>query len=144
MADYVSNIKPISAAQELVYSRLSDLRGLDGVREVLAAHPEASKIDIEVIDADSCAFIIPMAGRLTLRVIERTPHKLIKLEAQQSPIPLTMWIQLVEGEGTTTHLRLTLRTELNFLMKQMLGNKLQEGVERIADLLASLPYHHVG
>ncbi len=140
MAEYVSGIKPIAFPRSLVFTRLSDLRGLEKVKDILASHPEANKISIEAIDADSCAFVIPMAGKLVLKVVERTPEKLIKLEAEHSPIPLTLWIQLVEESEAMTHLRLTLHAELNFLMKQMLGNKLEEGLERIADLMAALPY----
>lgn len=141
MVDYVSEIKTAQAPRSLVYSKLSDLRGLDQVRDVLAGHPEASQVSIEVIDQDSCAFVVPMAGKLTLRVVEREPEKTIKLEAEQSPIPLTLWIQLLEGEGSITHLRVTLRTELNFMLKQMLGSKLQQGVDRLAEMMAMLSYH---
>lgn len=140
MADYVSEIKTAIAPRSLVYSKLSDLRGLDQVKDVLAEHPEASQVTIEVIDQDSCAFVVPMAGKLILRVVEREPEKTIKLEAEQSPIPLTLWIQLLEGEASTTHLRVTLRTELNFMLKQMLGSKLQQGVDRLAEMMALLPY----
>lgn len=140
MADYVSEIKTAIAPRSLVYSKLSDLRGLDQVKDVLAEHPEASQVTIEVIDQDSCAFVVPMAGKLILRVVDREPEKTIKLEAEQSPIPLTLWIQLLEGEASTTHLRVTLRTELNFMLKQMLGSKLQQGVDRLAEMMALLPY----
>lgn len=140
MADYTSSIKHIATSRSEVYSILSDLNSLRNVSDALKAHPEANKIEIEVIDADRCAFVLPMAGKLYLRIVEREPEKSIKLEAEQSPIPLTLWIQLVEDEVMHTHLRLTLRTELNFMMKQMIGNKLQDGVERLADMMAALPY----
>lgn len=139
MADYTSNIKSIAVSRSRVYSRLSDLSGLSRVREVIPEE-HAGKIDIEAIDSDTCAFNIPMAGKLTLKVVEREPDKTIKLEAQSSPIPLTIWIQLIEPEVGDTRLRLTLRTELNFMMKKMLGGKLQEGVEKLADMMAMLPY----
>ena len=32
------------------------------------------------------------------------------------------------------------RAQMNFFMKQMLKGKLQDGVERLADMLAMLPY----
>lgn len=140
MADYVSNIKSIVAARRCVYEKLSDLNGLAKVGDALRQHPEASKVQLEAIDSDTCAFVIAGAGRLELKVVEREEDKTIKLEAQQSPIPLTMWIQLLEPTPGDTRLRLTLRTELNFMMKKMLGSKLQDGVERMADMLAQLPY----
>ena len=37
-------------------------------------------------------------------------------------------------------MRITLRAELNFFLRQMAGKHLQEGVEKMADILASLPY----
>ena len=40
----------------------------------------------------------------------------------------------------TCKMRLTLRAELNFFIKQMVSKPLQEGVENIANMLAGLPY----
>ncbi len=140
MADYTSNIKSIASTQERVYNKLSDLSGMTAIGEALKNHPEASKIGIEGIDADNCAFIIAGAGRLHLRIVEREPNKTIKLEAVDAPIDLTMWIQLVPADTYDTRLRLTLRTELNFIMRKMIGGKLQEGVEKLADMMAMIPY----
>lgn len=139
MADYTSNIKVIAAPRSRVYARLSDLSGLARVKEAIPAE-HVGKIDVEAIDSDTCAFNIPMAGKLTLKVVEREPEKTVKLEAQSSPIPLTIWIQLIEPEEGDTRLRLTLRTELNFMMKKMIGSKLQDGVEKLADMMTMIPY----
>lgn len=140
MADYVSGIKSIANTTERVYNKLSDLSGMATIGEALKHHPEASKIGIEGIDSDNCAFVIPGAGRLQLRIVEREANKTIKLESVDAPIALTMWIQLVEAGTYDTRLRLTLRTELNFIMKKMIGSKLQEGVEKLADMMAMIPY----
>lgn len=140
MADYVSSIKSIRASQSQVYNKLSDLSGMASIGEALKNHPEASKIGIEAIDADNCAFVIAGAGRMQMRIVEREPNKTIKLEAIDAPIELTLWIQLVAADSYDTRLRLTLRTELNFLLRKMIGGKLQDGVEKLADMMAMLPY----
>lgn len=140
MADYISGIKSIRATQSQVYNKLSDLSGMGAIGEALKHHPEASKVGIEAIDSDNCAFIIAGAGRLHLRVVEREPEKTIKLEAVDAPIQLTIWIQLVPADTYDTRLRLTLRTELNFIMKKMIGGKLQDGVEKLADMMSMMPY----
>ncbi len=139
MADYVSQIKAISAKRTNVYNKLSDLSGLASIGDRLKG-TEAAEVEIETIDSDSCAFVIPKAGRLVFRIVEREPEKTVKLEAEASPIPLTMWIQLLEPQEGDTRLRLTLRTELNFMMKKMVGGKLQEGVDRLADMMSMLPF----
>ena len=106
MSDYVSSIKAIAAPRTRVYQRLSDLSGLANIQDRL---PEEAreKITIEPIDSDSCAFVVPGAGRLVLRIIEREPEGTIKLATEQSPIDLTLWIQLLEpctrGYASTPH-----------------------------------------
>ena len=75
-----------------------------------------------------------------LRVIEREPEGTIKLATEQSPLDLTLWIQLLEPAPNNTRLRLTLRADLNFFVRKMIGGKLEEGIERLADMLAILPY----
>lgn len=139
MSDYTSSIKSIAAPRHRVYERLSDLSGLASVRDRLPEEAK-EKIQIEPIDADSCAFVIPGAGRLVLRVIEREPEGTIKLSTEQSPLDLTLWIQLLEPAPNDTRLRLTLRADLNFFIRKMIGGKLEEGIERLADMLAILPY----
>ena len=37
-------------------------------------------------------------------------------------------------------MRVTLEAELNFFIKQMAKKPLQEGVEKLADMLAMIPY----
>jgi hypothetical protein len=37
-------------------------------------------------------------------------------------------------------MKVTVRTELNMMMKMMIGNKLQAGVDKLADVLAQVPY----
>lgn len=141
MSDYTSSIKTIAAPRTNVYNRLANLGGLASVQDRL---PEEAreKISIEPIDNDSCAFVIPGAGRLVLRVVEREPEETIKLATEQSPIDLTLWIQLLEPTYGDTRLRLTLRADLNFFMRKMIGGKLQEGIDKLADMLTMIPYNN--
>jgi hypothetical protein len=37
-------------------------------------------------------------------------------------------------------MRLTLKADLNMMMKMMIGKKLEEGIDKFADMLAMLPY----
>ena len=142
MSDYVSSIKAIAAPRTRVYQRLSDLSGLANIQDRL---PEEAreKITIEPIDSDSCAFVVPGAGRLVLRIHpSESPEGTIKLATEQSPIDLTLWIQLLEPAPGDTRLRLTLRADLNFFMRKMIGSKLNDGVEKLAEMLTMIPYNY--
>ena len=65
----------------------------------------------------------------------------MKYQASKSPVPVTLWIQVLPTSDTTSKMRVTLEAELNFFIKQMIGNKLKDGVEKFADMLAMIPYN---
>ena len=58
-----------------------------------------------------------------------------------APIDLTLWIQLLEPSYGDTRLRLTLRADLNFFMRKMIGSKLNDGIEKLAEMLTMIPYN---
>ena len=90
--------------------------------------------------ADTMSIEIPPVGKLVVEIIEREPEKLVKLTSTQSPIPLTMWIQLVPTSDSSCAMRLTLEAELNMFLKMAVGGKLKEGVDKFADMLAKISY----
>ena len=133
---YESSVREIPHAQETVYQSLSDLRNLERIKERM---PE-EKVQGMEFDQDTMAVSMPPVGRIALRIIEREEPKTIKLEGEGTPVPLTLWIQLLPLDAMSCKMRLTLRAELNFFIRQMVSKPLQDGVENIANMLAGLPY----
>ena len=64
----------------------------------------------------------------------------MKYESVNSPVSFRLWVQMLPVSDLTSKLRVTLDADLNFFVKQMLGSKLEKGVEKIADMLAMMPY----
>lgn len=158
MAKYESKKKAIPYAQSVVYAKLSDLRNLEVLKTRLNSDqpdiPDEMKAQVneeqlskakELIQnmeftADTMSIDIPPMGKIVVEIIEREPEKLVKLTSTQSPIPLTVWIQLVPTSETSCAMRLTLEAELNMFLKMAIGGKLKEGVDKFADMLAKIPY----
>ena len=156
MSKYESQIKEIGAPQDAVYTKLADLSNLAQVRERLndpavREHLKAQvsedkiqdisqKLDTMTFDTDFVTIDMPPVGQITLRVIEREPYKCIKYQAQNSPIPLTLWIQILPISPTNSKLRVTLDAQLNMFMKMMVEKHLRTGIDRFADMLTMLPY----
>lgn len=136
MAKFESNVKIIPYSQEKVYNKLSDLNNLEGIKDKI---PE-EKIKDLVFDADTVSFSISSAGNLSLRVAEREPVKCIKFETVVSPMPLNLCVQIVPLEEDKCKLKLTVNISINPLMKGVIGGPLQDGVEKIADLLTTISY----
>ena len=161
MTKYESQIKTIAAPVERVYARLSDLNNLSVIQERLSdpnvlaflKQQAAGKVSDEQLatlqeriktlqfDADSVSGYVEQLGtQLTLRIIEREEPKLVKMQLEGSPVPGTLWLQLLPSSDGTTRMKLTVGVELNFFMRKMIEGKLKTGSDKLADMLAMIPY----
>lgn len=138
---FESNVKHVPYSQERVYNKLSDLNNLEGVRERLDMVKDKLDGKLEGMSFDRDSITLKVQGiSLTLRIIEREPLKCIKFEGDKSPIPLNLWIQILPVTQEEAKMKVTIRAEVNMFMKAMVSKPLQEGVEKLADMLAMLPY----
>ncbi len=133
MTTYESEIKTISSNEEVVFGILSDLNNL----KKLADNPSLTdKVKDLQFDADSCSFAVDGFGKVGFRIIEREPSKTIKMQSENAPVNVNVWIQLKQVAENDTKMKLTLKADLPAMIKMMVGNKLQDGVNAIAELLA--------
>lgn len=160
MEKYESGIKMIPYPLEAVYAKQSDLNNLSILKErvnnpefqAAAQTATQGKLDQEqlekaktyvnsmVYDRDTVSISVPAVGMISLRIVEREPNKTIKFETVNSPIPFNFWIQLLPVSTGGCKMKLTLKAELNFFIRKMLEGKLSEGIDKIGDMLAMVPY----
>lgn len=136
MEEFVSEIKAIPYNEDRIFTMLSDLSNLEKVHDRI---PE-DKIQGFEFDRDSCSFSVAPVGKITFQIVNREPNKTIKFATTNSPVPLFLWIQLKQVEANDTRMKLTVRAELNPLIKPMVAKPLQDAVDKISTVLASLPY----
>lgn len=143
---YTSQVKQINHNEQVVYNYLSNFENLSGylnsglIEKITEKVPQIKITDFSS-DRDSCKFNITGLGLAEIRVVNREPFKTIKVESSGGlPISLTFWIQLMAVDNFSTKMRLTLHAEMSMMIKMLAGNKLGEGIDRLADTLASLPY----
>lgn len=134
--DFVSEIKQIPHDDERIFSMLSDLSNLERIKDRI---PQDKIKNVE-FDSDSCSFAVDPVGKISFQIVEREPNKLIKFATTNSPVPLFLWIQLKQVEANDTRMKITVRADLNPFLKPMVAKPLQEAVDKISTLLASLPY----
>jgi len=160
MTKYESGIKTIYATTQRVYEKLSDLSTLQAIQERANDPMFAQNIRQQAGDKvseeqlatlqqklmqmqftpDTVSVPIEQLGTtITLGIIEREEPKLIKMELQGAPMEANLWIQLLPcNEGT--RMKLTVGAELNFFIRKMIEGKLKTGVDKLADMLAMMPY----
>lgn len=157
---FESSIKIINYSQECVFGKLSDLNNLSVIQERMEDPAFRSAIKTQVpedkmeqiaervremkFDTDSVSCNVSPLGEVSLRIIDRDHPKCIKFETANSPIPLNLWIQLLPVSESQCKsqckMKLTVRADLNPFIKAMVSKPLKEGVEKLADMLAMIPY----
>ncbi len=153
---FESNIKFIPYSQCCVYAKMADLNNLAIIQERLndpvVQATLADKVPNEQLkqilshvqeltfDTDSVSCNVAPLGNVSLRIIDRDEPRCIKFEATNTPIPLNLWIQLLPITENQCKMKLTVQADLNPFIKAMVSKPLKEGVEKLADMLAMLPY----
>ncbi len=94
------------------------------------------KVEAWEATQDECSFRV-QGFVIRLRIEEAEPCKMVKIvSAEGTPIQFAFWIQMAALDGNTTRVKLTLHIELNFMLKMMIGGKIQEALDTMADQLA--------
>ena len=132
----MSESKQIPHNDDRIYAMLSDLSNLERIKDRI---PQDKIKDFE-FDSDSCSFSVSPVGKITFQIVDREPCKTIKFQTTNSPVPLFLWIQLKQVQEMDTRMRLTVRAELNSFLKPMVSKPLQDALDKISTVLASLPY----
>ena len=139
MTSFESKITHIPAPIDKVYAKLSDLNNLESLRNMLPADKAAQIKDMR-FDADSCTVNVSPVGELTFRIIDREPPKTIKFTAENSPLPLFMWIQFLPLNEQNTKSRITVKAEINAFMKPLVSKPLQQAIDQMAEVLSVIRY----
>ncbi|MBQ1581201.1 MAG: SRPBCC family protein [Prevotella sp.] len=136
MSKFESSIRQIEYPQQIVFQGLSNLDNLSKVQDRI---PEDKAKDLS-FDNDSVSINVPPVGKITLRIVEREEPKTIKFETVESPLPFNFWIQLLPVTETSCKMKLTIKADLNPFIKAMVSSHLQDGIEKIADVLQMIKY----
>lgn len=131
-----SEIKTINSNAEDIFRMLSDLSNLEKIKDRLPA----DKVKSLTFDTDSVTVEVDPVGKVGFRIIDREPNITIKFQSESAPIEFFLWIQLKQVGEKDTKIRLTLQAELNMFMKGMVSKPLQEGLNKMAELLTQIAY----
>lgn len=129
MQEYTSKQQRILRPAEQIYTLVSRF---DNLTPALA-----DKVEEWEATEDRCSFKAK-GFTVRLRMEERVAPKHVKITGDDGGVPVdfAFWIQLHKVSDADTRLRLVLHIELNMMMKMMIGGKLQDALDRIAEGIA--------
>lgn len=148
MTKFESSVKQIPHSQKSVYAMLSDLSNIqrlkDHLPEEATDNDEMNKVKDKLknlsFDQDSLSINVDPIGQVSMRIIERDEPKMIKLDSEKSPFAFKFWIQVLPVTEASSKMKLTIDADIPFFAKSMVAKPLQEGIEKIADALAMIPF----
>lgn len=129
MQEYTSRQQQIRRSAQQIYDVVSRF---DNLTPALA-----DRVEEWQADEDTCSFKAK-GFTVKLRMEERVAPKHVKIVGDDGGVPIdfAFWIQLQPAGPYDTRLRLVLHTELNMMMKMMIGSKLQGAIDQIAEGIA--------
>lgn len=143
---YVSNVKLVQNNQEIIFNYLSNFENLskyvnEGLLSKMTEQIPQIQISNFESDVDSCRFNISGMGLAEIRIVEREAFKTVKVVSIGSlPVGIIFWIQLLPVSAYETKLRITLEAEMSMMIKMLVNKKLEDGINKLADMLVALPY----
>lgn len=131
--EYTSKQHTAYAPAELVFERLSNFENLTPI--------VGEKVENWVATADTCSFKV-QGFTLMLRMERIEPSVedgsfVIKVVGEDSPLPFAFFLQLKAVAASETRLRVVADVELNMMFKMMIGSKLQDAVDKLAEQIAT-------
>ena len=129
MQEYISKQHQILRPAEQIYAVISRF---DNLTPALADRVEEWQADEE----DCSVNAYGLTGKLRMEVRAATAQGQDAGDEGGVPIDFAFWIQLHKVADYDTRLRLVLHTDLNMMMKMMIGGKLQTAVDQIAEGIA--------
>ena len=118
MVSVESKVVSIRRLDEDIYKVLSNFQNF-------TPFAQAAKLENWQAGEDWCRFDAQGVKEAGLRIVDREPHKTIKITGDgQIPFEFFLWIQLKQVAPYDTRMKITLKANLNFMMKMMLGSKL--------------------
>ncbi len=125
-----SKVVSIKRLDEDVFKVLSNFQNF-------TPYAQAAKLENWQAGEDWCRFDAQGIRDAGLQIVEKEPNKTIKFTGNDKiPFEFFVWIQLKQVAPYDTRLKITLKANLNMMMKMVIGSKLQAGVDGLADQIA--------
>ena len=142
MDSFKSNEEIINYDIATVYGKLSNPETFKQLveSEKLPADMKERMAGVE-FTSDSISFTANPVGKVCLQIVEREEPSKIVMSATTFPIPFKAIINLTDMGDGRTQLLVEFCIELNIMLRAMAAKPLGDGVKKMGQMLAMLPYN---
>lgn len=136
MAQYSS--KPVTVGRNIdeLFATISNIGAYQQRLEALPADARAKLGDVSFTD-DSIIITAQPVGEMRFDVVERVAPERIVLSAVQSPVPLTLAVNLKAIDGASSEVTSVIDVDIPPMLKPLVGGKMQEAADKFGDLITT-------
>jgi len=133
MAKIESKIGKIGYNDERIFGFLSDFNNFNPLLQ--------GKVENWESTSDTCRFSVKGMADMSMKIVEKEPNKLIKITDDGSaPLKFTLWIQLKQVAPYDTRVKITVRPEVNVMMRMMVKKPFKQFADNLVDTLEKFPF----
>jgi len=144
MAIYSSQPVRLTSPAESVYSKLSNLENLRSLLERIPSDkvPEDQKamLDNITISPDSISVPAGPVGNLDFVVTERKEPSLVKLSAQNSPVPMSLALCITPESDAECTAKVDIDINIPPMLRPMVGDKIQQVADKFSLILKAISF----
>lgn len=137
MATYKSTVHNINQPVEKAFDNISNLSRLQEYLDMLPAEHLARIGEVKFTD-DAIIIKAAAVGEIALNVVERKAPERVKFAAANAPVRMEVAILLSPATAESSTLVAELDVDIPAMLKPMVGGKMQEAADKMADLVTSL------
>lgn len=136
MAKYSSKPAIVGQPIDEIYNKVSNFSSLGD--RISQLPPEArQRLGQVTFGDDKMTINAPAVGELTFAVAERVAPTLLRLTAENSPLPFNIVMHFTPKDENTTEVRTDLDVEIPAMLRPLVGSKLQEAADRFGDMFTN-------
>jgi len=129
---FESRVGKINKGEQQVYNFISNFNNF---KQFI---PEDKVNDFQS-NEDNCKFKVSGIGEVGLKIVEKLPTNMIKITGEgMANQSFVFWVQLKSISINDTRIKLTIKTDMNPMLKMMASRPLQNFLDKLVDAMEQM------
>lgn len=137
MAKYSGKAVMVAKPINEIYDKLSNLSSFQQRIDELPVEAKAKLGEVRFTE-NKIIINAPGVGEITFAITECVAPTLIKLSAENSPVPFNILMNFKEVSTNETEVRTDLDVEIPAMLRPLVGGKMQEAADKFSEMFSNL------
>ncbi len=136
MAKYTGKTVTVNQSAQVLFDKISNLNAFQQRLDELPAEAKNKLGDVRFTE-DKIIINAPAVGELTFVVAEKVSPSLMRLSAENSPVPFNIIMNFEAKTETTTDVSTVLDVDIPAMLRPMVGGKMQEAADKFSEMFSN-------